>query len=67
MPNVTDGFKYDGTGVTGDWEFMTVPVNTIPQGGVTKFTRVNLDFDTSGNPICGYSASTIEYSKLLPE
>jgi hypothetical protein len=67
MPNVTDGFMYDGTGVTGDWEFMTVPVNTIPQGGVTKFTRVNLDFDTNGNPICGYSASTLEYSKLLPE
>ncbi len=66
LPTVTDGANVDGT-VTGNWEAMTAPVNTVPQGGLTKFTRVNLDFNSSGHPIVGYSASSIEHTRLLPE
>jgi len=65
LPTVSDGYSYS-TGVTGNWEFITVPVNTIPQGGVTKFARVNIDFDSSGNPIAGYAANTLEYSNYYP-
>ncbi|MCX7037685.1 MAG: Ig-like domain-containing protein [Spirochaetes bacterium] len=38
-----------------------------PQGGLTKFLKVNLDFNTTGDPILGYAASSIEHSRRLPE
>ncbi|HAP43558.1 MAG: hypothetical protein A2087_08195 [Spirochaetes bacterium GWD1_61_31] len=63
---VTDGANLNGT-VTGNWEYMTVPVNSAPVGGNTKFLKTNLGFNSSGHPIIGYAASQIEYTRLLPE
>ncbi len=66
LPTVLDGANVDET-VTGNWETMTVPVNTVPQGGLNKFIRVNLDFNSSNRPIVGFAASQLEYSTLLAE
>ncbi|MBN2735333.1 MAG: hypothetical protein JXR70_00025 [Spirochaetales bacterium] len=52
--------------VSGEWEFMTVPVNQVPQGGITKFQRVNLGFNSSNLPVLGYLADDIEYVVLVP-
>lgn len=64
--SVTDGAALSGY-FTGDWDVMTVPVNSVPQGGLSKFMKVNIDFDTSGNPVLGYSADNLEYSIPLVE
>lgn len=53
--------------VTDNWEVMTVPAKTPPQGGNPKFKQVNLDFDSSGNPILGYLGTNIEFSREIPE
>jgi hypothetical protein len=66
MGTITPGAWSDGY-ATGEWEYLTVPVLTPPQGGLTKFLKVNLDFNTSGDPILGYAASSIEHSRRLPE
>jgi large repetitive protein len=58
---VTDGAALSGL-FSGDWDIKTVPVNSVPQGGLSKFMRVNIDFDTNGNPVMGYAADTLEYS-----
>jgi hypothetical protein len=66
LPTVSDGV--DGSGnITGNWECLTVPVTDVPRGGLPQFNRVNLGFDTSGNPVIGYLADDIEYSTPLPE
>lgn len=64
--SVTDGALVTGE-YTGDWDVMTVPVNTVPQGGLSKFMRVNIDFDSTGRPVLGYAADTLEYSIKLNE
>ncbi|MCF6334463.1 MAG: Ig-like domain-containing protein [Spirochaetales bacterium] len=64
--SVSDGASLDGL-FTGDWDVMTVPVNTVPQGGLLKFLKVNLDFNLNGDPLLGYSADNLEYSVLLTE
>jgi hypothetical protein len=66
MAAITDGASATGY-ATGDWEYATVPVNTPPQGGLTKFLKVNLDFNTAGDLIAGYAANSLEYSRRLPE
>ena len=66
LPTVNDGATLSET-VTGHWEFMTVPVNGVPAGGLTKFARVNLDFDTQNQVILGYATNQLEYSRLLRE
>jgi len=64
LPTVTDGVDSSGN-TTGNWEYLTVPSGSIPQGGVTKFLRTNIGFDGSGNPLVGYTgAAGIEYSKM---
>ena len=57
-----------GTGyTTGNWEYMTVPSITPPQGGDTKFQNVCLDFNTSDTPVVGYLGTNIEFGKWLGE
>ncbi|NBF39148.1 MAG: hypothetical protein GVY14_01925, partial [Spirochaetes bacterium] len=62
---ITEGF--DATGVTGDWEFHTVPANDTPQGGIIQFTRVSVGFDTAGNTVVSYLADDLEYARILPD
>lgn len=52
---------------TGDWEYMTVPAITAPQGGKSEFQNVCLDFDSSGNPVVGYLGSNIEFGSWCDE
>lgn len=52
---------------TGEWEYMTVPAITPPQGGDSKFKNVNLGFDSSGTPVVGYLGTNIEFGKWLTE
>ena len=52
---------------TGNWEYMTVPAITAPQGGDTKFQNVCLDFDSHGNPVVGYLGTNLEFGKALGE
>lgn len=52
---------------TGNWEYMTVPAITAPQGGDSKFKNVNLGFDTAGTPVVGYLGTNIEFGKWLTE
>lgn len=66
MATIADGAGGDGY-ATGQWETLTVPVINPPQGGLTKFLRVNLDFNTTSDPILGYAANSIEASRRLPE
>jgi hypothetical protein len=66
MVTIADGASSDGY-ATGQWETLTVPVITPPQGGLTKFLWVNLGFNTASDPILGYAASSIEASRRLPE
>ncbi len=64
--DVTPGVDASGE-VTGDWEFHTVPANDQPAGGIVQFKRVNIGFDTSGDPVVGYLADDIEYARYMPE
>ncbi len=66
MATIANGSGADGF-ATGEWEYLTVPVTTPPQGGLTKFLKVNLDFNTSGASILGYAGNSIEHSRRLPE
>ena len=52
---------------TGNWEYMTVPAITPPQGGDSKFKQVNLDFDSSDNPVIGYLGTNLEFGKQRSE
>ena len=52
---------------TGNWEYMTVPAITPPQGGDSKFQKVCLGFDTNGIPVLGYCATNLEFGKQLSE
>ena len=52
---------------TGNWEYMTVPAITPPQGGDSKFQKVCLGFDTNGIPVLGYCATNLEFGKQLGE
>ena len=52
---------------TANWEYMTVPAITPPQGGDSKFKQVNLDFDSSDNPVIGYLGTNLEFGKQLSE
>jgi hypothetical protein len=65
------GSETDGANLTGEftglWDVMTVPVNTAPHGGLSKFSKVNLDFNSSGVPVLGYAADNLEYSVPLDE
>ena len=62
---VTEGV--DGSDeVTGNWEFLTVPASGVPNGGISQFTRVSIGFDSSGDPVVGYLADDIEYTRALP-
>lgn len=53
--------------VTGAWETMAVPVNSVPAGSDYKFYKVNLGFTTGNVPTVGYSGAHIEYSQPLAE
>lgn len=52
---------------TGEWDCMTVPAITPPQGGDPKFQQVCLDFDSSGNPVVGYLGTNLEFGKQRSE
>jgi hypothetical protein len=52
---------------TGKWEYRTVPAQDLPQGGTSKFQKVNLDFRPNGDPILGYLADNIEFSYPVGE
>jgi hypothetical protein len=52
---------------TGNWEYMTVPAYTPPQGGSLKFKQVNLGFRTDGWPVLGYLGTKIEFSYPVGE
>ena len=52
---------------TGNWEYMTVPAITPPQGGDSKFQKVCIGFDTKGVPVLGYCATNLEFGKQLSE
>ncbi|MCL2043092.1 MAG: hypothetical protein FWG89_03025 [Treponema sp.] len=52
---------------TNRWEYRTVPAIDPPQGGSTKFQKVNLDFRPNGDPILGYLANNIEFSYPIGE
>lgn len=66
ISDVKQGVDGDGY-VTGDWEFMTVPALTPPQGGDVKFQNVCLDFDSSGNPVIAYLGTNLEFGKWCSE
>jgi len=57
----------EGGFTTGHWEYMTVPALEPPQGGSPNFEQVNLGFNTANEPIVGYLAEDIEFSRPLPE
>lgn len=61
---VTAGVDAGGA-VTGNWEFVTIPANNVPNGGIAQFIRVSVDFDTSGNPVVGFLADDIEYARAI--
>ncbi len=52
---------------TGNWEYMTVPAITPPQGGDPKFQNVCLGFDSDGVPVIGYLGTYLEFGKEYPE
>ncbi|HPY88822.1 MAG TPA: hypothetical protein PLG34_12655, partial [Spirochaetota bacterium] len=56
-----------GNYTTGNWEYMTIPALTPPQGGIPKFKQVNLDFHSSGRPVFGYLGTFIEFSMPVAE
>lgn len=64
--NVPSGVDANGN-VTGNWECMTVPALTPPQGGSTMFKHVCLDFDSAGIPVLGYLGTNLEFGKWLGE
>ena len=58
----------DSTGyTTNNWEYMTVPALTPPQGGDVKCKQVCLDFDSNGLPVVGYLGTNLEFGKWLTE
>lgn len=63
---VVDGVDSDGY-TTGDWEYMTVPAITAPQGGKSEFQNVCLDFDSTGKPIIGYLGENLEFGSWCDE
>lgn len=63
---ISAGVDFDGY-VTGNWEFMTVPALTSPQGGDPKFQNVCLDFDSTGKPIIGYLGENLEFGSWCDE
>jgi hypothetical protein len=52
---------------TGNWEYATVPAIDPPQGGSSKFQKVNLGFRTDGRPVLGYLGTNIEFSYPVGE
>ena len=54
--SIEAGVDADGY-TTGNWEYMTVPAITPPQGGDNKFQKVCLGFDTKGVPVLGFCAT----------
>ena len=52
---------------TKNWEYMTVPAITPPQGGDAKFQQVCLDFDSAGVPVVGYLGTNLEFGKQIGE
>jgi hypothetical protein len=52
---------------TGNWEYMTVPSLTPPQGGVPKFQKVNLGFNKANEPVLGYLGAEIEFAYPIAE
>jgi hypothetical protein len=66
VAGVKPGVTADGY-TTGDWEYMTVPALTPPQGGSPKFQKVNLGFRNDNRPVLGYLGNTIEFSYPVDE
>lgn len=64
--NINAGVDSDNY-TTGEWEYMTVPAITPPQGGDPKFQNVCLDFDSTGRPVVGYLGTNLEFGKALDE
>lgn len=64
--SIQEGVDTDGY-TTGNWEYMTVPAITPPQGGDNKFQKVCLGFDTKGVPVLGFCATNLEFGKQLSE
>ena len=66
VATVVAGVDSDGY-TTGNWEYMTVPAITAPQGGKSEFQNVCLDFDSSGKPVVGYLGSNLEFGSWCDE
>lgn len=64
--NVPAGVDNNGF-VTGNWEFMTVPALTPPQGGSLSFKHVNLGFNSSNVPVISYLGTNLEFGFWLSE
>lgn len=64
--SIEAGVDADGY-TTGNWEYMTVPAITPPQGGDNKFQKVCLGFDTKGVPVLGFCATNLEFGKQRSE
>ena len=52
---------------TGKWEYASIPAITAPQGGSSKFQKVNLGFRTDHTPIIGYLSTNIEFAYPIGE
>ncbi|MBR0101105.1 MAG: hypothetical protein IJP90_15535, partial [Treponema sp.] len=64
--SIKEGVDSNGY-TTGDWEYMTVPAITPPQGGDSKFQKVCLGFDKQGVPVLGFCATNLEFGKQRSE
>ena len=64
--SIKEGVDSNGY-TTGDWEYMTVPAITPPQGGDSKFQKVCLGFDKQGVPVLGFCATNLEFGKQCSE
>jgi hypothetical protein len=54
---------------SGDWEVITVPATSTPQGGADQFNRVKIGAYTASGltlPVLGWQGTKLEYAKLMP-
>ena len=51
---------------SGNWEVITIPAISIPQGGSPTFNRVQLGMQSTNLPVVGWLGSQPEHGKLLP-
>ncbi|MBN1686552.1 MAG: hypothetical protein JW852_07840, partial [Spirochaetales bacterium] len=52
---------------SGNWEVITIPAVSTPQGGAPTFNRVHVGAYSSDTlPVLGWFGSRLEYGKLMP-